>query len=61
MSKFKERQKVTSITCRFKDAVADCVIATLEPIQNEYDRIIADKAYLQGIYAEGARKATYTA
>ena len=28
----------------FKDAVADSVIATLEPIQKEYDRIINDKA-----------------
>jgi len=42
---------------RFKDAVADCVIATLEPIQNEYDRIIADKAYLQQVMTSGYERA----
>jgi len=42
---------------RFKDAAADCVIATLEPIQNEYDRIIADKAYLQQVMTSGYERA----
>ena len=42
---------------RFKDAVADCVIATLEPIQNEYDRISADKAYLQQVMTSGYERA----
>ncbi len=41
----------------FKDAVADCVIATLEPIQNEYDRISADKAYLQQVMDSGRERA----
>ncbi len=41
----------------FKDAVADCVIATLEPIQNEYDRINADKAYLEGVMVSGRERA----
>ena len=41
----------------FKDAVADAVIAALEPIQNEYDRIIADKAYLQDVMKDGAERA----
>jgi tryptophanyl-tRNA synthetase len=43
---------------KFKDAVADCVIAVLEPIQNEYDRISADKAYLQGVMDSGRERAS---
>ena len=42
---------------RFKDAVADCVIAALEPIQKEYDRISADKAYLQQVMDSGRDRA----
>ena len=42
---------------KFKDAVADAVIATLEPIQNEYDRISADKAYLQQVMDSGRDRA----
>ena len=41
----------------FKDAVADAVIAALEPIQNEYDRISSDKAYLQEVMKDGAERA----
>ncbi len=41
----------------FKDAVADSVIAVLEPLQAEYDRIIADKAYLQSVMVDGAERA----
>ena len=41
----------------FKDAVADSVIAVLEPIQKEYDRISADKAYLQQVMDSGAERA----
>ena len=42
---------------KFKDAVADCVIAALEPIQQEYDRISADKAYLQQVMESGRDRA----
>ena len=42
---------------KFKDAVADCVIAALEPIQKEYDRISADKAYLQQVMESGRERA----
>jgi len=42
---------------KFKDAVADAVIATLEPIQSEYDRISADKAYLQQVMESGCQRA----
>ena len=43
---------------RFKDAVADSVIATLEPIQSEYERISADKAYLQQVMDSGRDRAS---
>ena len=45
----------------FKPAVGDAVIETLRPIREEAERILADKAYLQSIYTEGAQKASYTA
>ena len=42
---------------KLKDAVADCVIAALEPIQKEYDRISAEKAYLQQVMDNGRERA----
>ena len=41
----------------FKDAVADSVIAVLEPIQKEYDHISADKAYLESVMVSGRDRA----
>ena len=46
---------------RFKDAVADSVIAALEPIQQRYDEISADKAYLQEVLQSGAERASHLA
>ena len=43
---------------KFKDAVADCVIAALEPIQQNYDRISGDKAYLQQVMDSGRERAS---
>ena len=45
----------------FKDAVADAVIAVLEPIQNEQKRLLSDKTYLEGVLKDGADKASYLA
>ena len=45
----------------FKPAVGDAVIETLRPIREEAERIIADKAYLQQVYTEGAQKASAVA
>lgn len=45
----------------FKPAVGDAVIETLRPIREEAERIIADKAYLQQVYTEGAQKASVVA
>ena len=41
----------------FKDAVADAVIAVLEPIQREYDRISADKQYVESVMVSGRERA----
>ena len=44
-----------------KTRTADCVIAALEPLQQEYKRLIADKGYLQGVLDENAKTANYLA
>ncbi|MEG1782037.1 MAG: tryptophan--tRNA ligase [Oscillospiraceae bacterium] len=40
-----------------KEAVALSVIDTLTPLQNEYNRLLSDKAYLDGVLHDGAGKA----
>ena len=40
-----------------KSTVADAIIATLEPIQADYNRYMGDKAYLETIYRQGADRA----
>lgn len=45
----------------FKEAVAQSVIDTFRPIQQEYRRILDDKAYLDGILADGAARAQHLA
>lgn len=42
----------------FKPAVGEAVIETLRPIREESARMLADKAYLQQIYTQGAEKAS---
>ena len=42
----------------FKDAVADAVIATLSPIQQNYEKLSADKAYLESVMQTGAERAS---
>ena len=41
----------------FKLAVAEVVKDAFAPIQAEYKRILADKAYLDGVLTGGARRA----
>ena len=41
----------------FKPAVGEAVVETLAPIQAEAKRILADKAYLQDVYRDGAERA----
>lgn len=45
----------------FKAAVGESVVELLRPIQEETARILADKAYLQGVYRAGAEKAAHMA
>lgn len=42
----------------FKAAVADAVVASLEPVQTEFKRLTADRAYLEACMKQGAEKAT---
>ena len=42
----------------FKPAVGEAVVEALRPIREDAERMIADKAYLQQIYTEGAQKAS---
>lgn len=41
----------------FKEAVADAVIAVVEPIQSEQKRLLADKGYLESVLKQGAESA----
>ena len=42
-------------------AVGEAVVEMIRPIQEETRRILADKAYLEGVYKAGANKAEYVA
>jgi len=45
----------------FKAAVAEAVVAELEPLRSEYEHILSDKAYIEKCAKEGAEKAEYLA
>lgn len=45
----------------FKAAVAAAVVEELRPVKAEFDRLIADKAYLTACMEDGAKKASYFA
>ena len=45
----------------FKPAVGEAVVELLRPIREESERMIADKAYLESVYKEGAQHAQYLA
>ena len=45
----------------FKPAVGEAVIEALRPIREKTSELLADKAYLENIYKEGAKKASYIA
>ena len=44
-----------------RPAVGDAVIELLRPIREETERILADKAYLESVYKNGAERAAYVA
>ena len=45
----------------FKAAVGESVVEMLRPIREETERMLSDKAYLQGVYRAGAEKAARVA
>ncbi|MCH4890596.1 tryptophan--tRNA ligase [Acidaminobacter sp. JC074] len=45
----------------FKDAVADAVIEVLKPVQDKFHELMANKAYLEEVYKDGADRAERTA
>ena len=45
----------------FKAAVAEAVVAELAPVKEAFDRLMADKAYLNDCMQKGAQKASYAA
>ena len=45
----------------FKPAVGEAVVELMRPIREEAQRLLSDKAYLEGIYRDGAQKAQYVA
>ena len=46
---------------KFKPAVGEAVVEHLRPIREESMRLMKDKAYLEGVYRDGAQKASYVA
>ncbi len=42
----------------FKPAVGEAVVEALRPIREETERLLADKAYLETLYRQGAEKAS---
>jgi len=46
---------------KFKLDLADVIIAKLDPINQEYQKIIQDKTYIKNVLSEGAAKARLTA
>jgi tryptophanyl-tRNA synthetase len=45
----------------FKPAVGEAVVEMLRPIREEAQKIMKDKAYLEGLCKAGAEKASYIA
>lgn len=52
-----EKEFENSDYANFKKRVGEAVCAFLEPVQKEYKRLIADKAYLSQVMQTGAEKA----
>ncbi len=46
---------------KFKPAVGEAVVEALRPIREETERLLSDKAYLEGVYRAGAEKASCVA
>ncbi|EPZ60229.1 tryptophanyl-tRNA synthetase domain protein [[Clostridium] sordellii ATCC 9714] len=40
----------------FKNDVSEVIIETLKPLREKYEYLLANKDYLENIYAQGAQK-----
>lgn len=56
-----ERRFASSDYATLKTKVGECVVEYFKPVKAEYNRLIADKAYLEQIMKQGAEKASYLA
>ena len=45
----------------FKTSVGEAVVEMLRPIREEAEKLLADKAYLESVYKNGAERAAYVA
>lgn len=45
----------------FKTAVGEAVVEELRPVREKFDQLMADKAYLEDCWKEGAKQASYLA
>jgi tryptophanyl-tRNA synthetase len=45
----------------FKEAVGEAVVAELKPVQDRFNELMKDKAYLEGLMKENAEQASYYA
>ena len=56
-----EQRFASSDYATLKTKVGECVAEYFKPIRAEYNRLIADKAYLEQVMKQGAEKASYLA
>ena len=56
-----ETQFTGKMYSHLKTELAEIIIESLKPVQDEYYRIIKDKAYLNDILKSGQEKASYRA
>ena len=56
-----EARFASSDYATLKNSVGECVVEYFKPVRAEYNRLIADKTYLDEIMKQGAEKASYLA
>ena len=56
-----ERKYIGKMYSDLKNDLAEVIIESLKPIQEEYTRVYNDKKYLDELLSEGAKKAQYSA
>jgi tryptophanyl-tRNA synthetase len=56
-----EARFASSDYATLKNSVGECVVEYFKPVRAEYNRLIADKTYLDEVMKQGAEKASYLA